>query len=79
MLNKHSQIWIFLIYINDIAITIFSWILSYYVRFYSGLFLVNENIPSFGYYVYVIPVLAVIWPTVFNVLNLYLPKRNISL
>ncbi|MBI5892261.1 MAG: undecaprenyl-phosphate glucose phosphotransferase [Deltaproteobacteria bacterium] len=78
MLKKHGQIVLSALYANDLIIVIFSWLLAYYLRFYSGYFHA-EQITPVGFYLYAVPFIAVIWPIAFNISKLYRPKRNISL
>lgn len=78
MLKKHGQILLSILYINDSVIALLSWMLAYHVRFSSGLFPVEEA-PPLRYYTSALPLIALIWPVVFNISKLYLPKRNVSL
>lgn len=78
MLKRHVQMLLSILYINDLIIVIFCWLLAYYLRFYSGFFGVEQVVP-FVSYLYMIPFIVLIWPVVFNISKLYLPKRYTSL
>ncbi|OGM65430.1 undecaprenyl-phosphate glucose phosphotransferase [Candidatus Woesebacteria bacterium RIFCSPLOWO2_01_FULL_39_25] len=80
MLRKHGQILLSMLYANDLIIVIMSWSLAYYLRFYSGFFSTEyEYITPFVFYLYMVPFIIVIWPVVFSIAKLYLPKRYTSL
>lgn len=78
MLKKHGQILLSVLYINDICIALFSWMLAYFIRFRFGLF-ESVGAPPIVHYYYAIPFIIIIWPVVFRISKLYLPKRNVSL
>ncbi len=79
LLKKHGQVLITFLYLNDILIIALSWVLAYYIRFYSGFYSTEGVPPAVRHYLFVLPFIAMIWPSVFNLSKLYLPKRNISL
>lgn len=78
MLKKHAQILIGCIRFTDVVLAMAAWFLSYALRFRTGLFL-PAAVPPMRYYLFVLPVIAVVWPVVFDIFQMYTPKRNISL
>ncbi|MDD5019729.1 MAG: undecaprenyl-phosphate glucose phosphotransferase [Candidatus Omnitrophica bacterium] len=78
MLKKHAQILIGCIRFTDVVLAAAAWLLSYMLRFWSGWFLPAE-VPPLRYYLLVLPFIAVVWPVVFDIFQMYTPKRNASL
>lgn len=75
MLKKHSQFFESLLFIFDLFIIAFSWLISYYLRFYSNLFPVGKGIPDFYYYIVLLVPIIIIWAFAFKGFGLYRPKR----
>jgi len=78
MLKKHAQILIGCIRSTDVVLAMAAWFLSYVLRFRTGWFL-PADVPPIRYYLFVLPVVAVVWPVVFDIFQMYTPKRNVSL
>jgi Undecaprenyl-phosphate glucose phosphotransferase len=78
MLKKHAQILIGCIRFTDVVLAMAAWPLSYALRFRTELFL-PAAVPPVRYYLFVLPIIAVVWPVVFDIFQMYTPKRNISL
>lgn len=75
MLKKHSQLFESLLFLSDLVIIAFSWLLSYYVRFHSGLMPAPQGVPDiYAYSVLLVPI-VLIWAFVFKWFGLYRPKR----
>lgn len=78
MLKKHTQFFESLLFLADLFIIGLSWLLSYYIRFYSGLIPIEKGIPPFKIYLYLIIPILFIWGFVFKFFGLYRPKRMSS-
>ncbi len=78
MLKKHAQILIGCIRFTDVIMAMAAWLLSYGLRFRTELFQ-PATVPPMRYYLFVLPFIAVVWPVVFDIFQMYTPKRNISL
>ncbi|HBG47849.1 MAG TPA: undecaprenyl-phosphate glucose phosphotransferase [Deltaproteobacteria bacterium] len=78
MLKKHSQLFESLLLIADLVIITLSWVLSFHIRFQSGLVATPKGIPDFlAYSLLLFPIIA-IWAVVFKWFGLYRPKRTDS-
>jgi len=75
MLKKHGQLFENILFVLDLAIIACSWLLSYYIRFYSGLVPVDKGIPNPYYYLLILVPIVIIWPFAFRSFGLYRPKR----
>lgn len=75
MLKKHSQFFESILFIADLVVICLAWLLSYYIRFYSGVLPVDKGIPPFQLYLYLITPILLIWGVVFRSFELYRPKR----
>lgn len=75
MLRKHSRFFENILFVTDLLIIALAWLISYYTRFYSGILPVDKGIPSFQIYLYLIAPILLIWGFVFNIFELYRPKR----
>ncbi len=78
MLKKHSQIFEGLFTASDIAVASAAWVLSYWVRFYSGFFPLDKGIPAFGDYLKIVVFIWPIWAYVYRRFGLYRPMRGAS-
>ena len=76
MLKKHAQLLELLFTASDIIIVSAAWLLSYWLRFYSGLMTVTKGIPPFSDYLKMLFFVALIWAFVFRVFHLYRPMRS---
>ncbi len=75
MLKKHSQIFVTLLFVADILVISFSWVISYYLRFYIGIIPVYKEIPSFSFYLQLLLPVIIIWGIIFKASGLYAPMR----
>lgn len=78
MLKKHSQFFESLLFIADIIIIVASWLISYYLRFYSGLVQIDKGIPPLKIYLFLIVPIILIWGFAFKAFGLYRPRRITS-
>lgn len=78
MLKKHSKFFENILFITDLFVIVLAWILSFYIRFYSGIMPIDKGVPSFQLYLYLIVPILFIWGFVFNAFKLYKPKRLTS-
>ncbi len=75
MLKKHAQIFENILFLTDILIILFSWVLSYYIRFNSGIFSVDKGMPPVRWYLIMLLPIIVICALVFRGFGMYTPKR----
>jgi len=77
MLKQKRQLFEILFLGTDlIAITV-AWILSYWLRFESGVIPVDKGVPDFGSYLMMLLFIWVIWAFVFRRMGLYRPMRGV--
>ena len=74
MLRRHNEIFKSLLRLNDMAAVSFAWWLTYGLRFYTDLFSAREDFLPAHYFSAWLLILAV-WGLVFQVLDLYRPRR----
>jgi len=75
MLKKRAQIFENILFLTDIFIILFSWVLSFYIRFNSGIFSIHKGIPPLRWYLAMLLPIMVICALVFRGFGLYTPKR----
>jgi len=75
MLKKHAKIFENILFLTDILIILFSWVLSYYIRFNSGIFSIDKGIPPVRWYLIMLLPIIVICALVFRSFGMYTPKR----
>jgi Undecaprenyl-phosphate glucose phosphotransferase len=75
MLKKHSKFFESLLLLMDWATLSVSWVLSYYLRFYSGIIPVYKGIPPFKAYLALLVFMIPLWGVVFKTFGLYRPRR----
>ncbi|MDN3510881.1 MAG: undecaprenyl-phosphate glucose phosphotransferase [Candidatus Jettenia sp. CY-1] len=75
MLKKHSKFFESLLLLLDWLIISISWILSYYLRFYSGIVPVYKGIPPLKSYLTLLIFMIPLWGIVFKMFGLYRPRR----
>ena len=75
MLKKHSKFFESVLLLMDWATLSVSWVLSYYLRFYSGIVPVYKGIPPFKIYLTLLIFMIPLWSIVFRVFGLYRPRR----
>ncbi|UJS16055.1 MAG: undecaprenyl-phosphate glucose phosphotransferase [Candidatus Jettenia sp.] len=75
MLKKHSKFFESLLLLLDWLIISISWILSYYLRFYSGIVPVYKGIPPLKSYLTLLIFMIPLWGMVFKMFGLYRPRR----
>ncbi len=75
MLKKHSKFFESLLLLMDWATLSVSWVLSYYLRFYSGIVPVYKGIPPFKVYLALLVFMIPLWGLVFKTFGLYRPRR----
>ena len=79
MLRQHSQFFLSLFAIADIALLAAAWVSAYYLR---SSFIgegPSENLPPLKEYLIVLVPLVIIWPLVFRLFGLYRPHRLSSI
>jgi Undecaprenyl-phosphate glucose phosphotransferase len=79
LLKEHSQIFITLLFISDLILIAFSWILAYLIRFNLPLIKVIKDIPPWEQHLPLLVLLILICSVVFNLMNLYRPMRFSSI
>ena len=76
MVREHNQILVVLMGVLDLAITAAAWILSFYLRFYSGLFPLQDTPPpGLGYVQNVLVITLLLTLLVFGWVGMYKPRR----
>ena len=75
MLKKHSKFFESLLLIIDWFVLSISWILSFYLRMYSGIIPVYAKIPPFKIYLTLLILIIPLWGVVFKLFGLYRPRR----
>lgn len=76
MLKKHSEVFKTLLFVFDLIAISVTWVLAYYLRFYSDIIPVYLSIPPFENYLMLIIPILVIWAMIFKAFNLYRPRRT---
>ncbi|MEW6407152.1 MAG: undecaprenyl-phosphate glucose phosphotransferase [Patescibacteria group bacterium] len=76
MLKKHAQFFKGILFLSDIAVIIASWVLAYYLRFYTNLIPADKGISEFGQFFNLLVVLVPIYILVFRYIGLYRPMRS---
>lgn len=75
MLKKHSKFFESLLLLLDWTTLSISWLLSYYLRFYSGIVPVYKGIPPLKIYLTLLLFMLPLWGVVFKIFGLYRPRR----
>jgi Undecaprenyl-phosphate glucose phosphotransferase len=75
MLKKHSKFFETLVLLIDLITLSSSWILAYYLRFYSPVAPASRVIPSFYTYLTLLIIMLPLWYVVFKTFGLYRPRR----
>jgi len=76
MLKKHAGFFKSLFFIFDLFILSLAWILSYILRFFTGLIRPPIlGIPDFGVYIKFLPFILIIWTVFSKGMKLYRPRR----
>ena len=78
MLRKHTQLFEVLFTASDLLVVSVAWVLSYYIRFSSGLMPVEKGVAPFSDYFRMLIFVGLIWAFVFNRAGLYRPMRGAS-
>lgn len=75
VLKNHSKFFEWLLLFTDWFILSVSWILSYYLRFYSGAIPPYKGIPPLRIYLTLLIFIIPLWGIVFKIFGLYRPRR----
>ena len=75
MLKRHSQFFLSLLFIADLAFISVAWFLAYGLRFHTDFIPVTKGIPPFNLYLVLLPPILIVWGVVFKLFNLYRPRR----
>jgi Undecaprenyl-phosphate glucose phosphotransferase len=75
VLKKHSKFFESLLLFTDWFILSVSWILSYYLRFYSDVIPAYKGIPPLRVYLTLLIFIIPLWGIVFKIFGLYRPRR----
>src|SRR3970282_2449106 len=75
MLKKHSKFFETLVLLIDLITLSSSWILAYYLRFYSPIVPATKGSPSFYTYTTLLIIILPLWYIVFKAFGLYRPRR----
>ena len=74
MLKRHNEFFKSLFRLNDVLCVTLAWWLAYGLRFHTSLFFVGEHY-VFRHYVIAWLLILLVWGAVFEVLDLYRPRR----
>jgi len=75
MIEKRRQIQVFLQLVGDVLATVASVLIAYWLRFSVEFLPVTKGMPEVTMYIGLIPVLVLLWPTVFYFQGLYHRRR----
>lgn len=75
MLKKHSKLFLAVLIVHDAIVVGLSFLLAYYLRFYSNI-IEYKSIPPFYNYLEFIIFAIPVWLTIFAFLQLYRPRRT---
>lgn len=78
MLKKHSQLFEAIFCSADLLAVGFAWVISYWLRFHTGWFIVDKGIPPFNEYLKILVFIVITWAFVFRRSGLYKPMRGYS-
>lgn len=79
MLKRYQSFVCGLFRVADTGIIVLAWLASYWLRFNAPLFAITKGLPSFGSYVSMAPLVAVLWLAVFAASDVYESARMLSL
>lgn len=71
MLNRYQQVIGGVFRLTDTAVVSLAWLASYWARFFLPPFEVRGELPPFGVYASLVPLIAVLWTLVFSVMGVY--------
>lgn len=75
MLKERRQLVEVFFVIFDLFFIAVAWVLAYYIRFYSGIVIVDKGIPPFSQYFWILIVVLPIWFLAYKLGGLYVPLR----
>ena len=75
MLKRHSQFLQSLLFIFDLGMICACWIASYHLRFREGLAPFDKGVPPIDIYLWLLPLIVMVWGLSFRAFNLYRPRR----
>lgn len=78
MLKKYSHIFEGFFIVTDILVVSAAWMISYWLRFSSGLLPVDKGVPVFADYLKLLIFAWAIWAFVYRRFGLYRPMRGVS-
>lgn len=77
MLKQKRQLFEILFLGADLVAVTAAWVLSYWIRFESGIIPVDKGVPEIGSYLMMLLFIWVIWAFVFRKMGLYRPMRGV--
>lgn len=75
MLKRHSQFLQSLLFLFDLGVICACWIASYHLRFREGLAPFDKGVPPIDIYLWLLPLIVMVWGLSFRAFNLYRPRR----
>jgi Undecaprenyl-phosphate glucose phosphotransferase len=78
MIKGKNQVLMAVFLAGDVLVTVVSFLLAYYLRFYSNIIPVKYGVPAFQQYVNIIPLVVLVWPVIFHFHGLYQIRRTRS-
>ncbi len=80
MIKEHSQVFVFMMGVLDLAVTAGAWLACYWIRFVSGWFPYEEAAPpGLAYFLGVVVISLLLTLIVFARLGMYMPRRMQSI
>jgi Undecaprenyl-phosphate glucose phosphotransferase len=76
VLKQHSRLFVALFLTVDLAVIAGAWILSYHLRFTVGIIDSPLGVPPLANYLYLLPVISLLWLAIFQAHRLYAPWRG---
>ena len=76
MIKGKNQVLMAIFLAGDVLVTIVSFLLAYYLRFYTEIIPVKYGVPALQQYINIIPLLLIVWPVIFHFHGLYQIRRT---
>ncbi len=77
MLKQKRQLFEYLFIGADLIVVSVAWLISYWLRFETGLVPVDKGVPEFDHYVSMLLFIWLIWAFIFRRMGLYRPMRGV--
>jgi Undecaprenyl-phosphate glucose phosphotransferase len=82
VLKHKARVFVAFFLVSDVALSVTTWLLAYYLRFHFPPLLsvlpASKGVPAFDRYLWLVPLIAVLWPIVLYFQGLYEAQRSRS-